>query len=505
VLAATVTTAARRFGDRTCLVAPSGWELSYRALDRASDEAAVALSRRGLGEGGVLAVVLPPCPEYTVLYAAAAKLGAATAGVNHRLTGPEREAVLGTAGADLVVGTTELLPDAVRAPVVTVEPVRRDGGGDGPDVLSGLREPGGTPPPLADDAERTVAIVFTSGTTGAPKGAVFAGRQLDFICGVDTGRLWADPAAPPAHALSGTSATHLGPMTKLAGNLHRGGTTHLVDRWRADDALRATAEHRMPAVAGIPTQIALMLRRPLLDELDLSCVRAVVVGGGPAAPALVREARERFGAPVAVRYACTEAGIGVGTALDDPPEDAEETVGRAHAGVELTIRDAEGRWLPAGETGEVCLRSPAVMSGYHRDPAATTAAFWPDGAARTGDLGFVDERGRLHLVGRSKEMFVRGGYNVYPMEVEAVLSTHPGIAEVCVVPRTDPVMGEVGVAVVVVRAGSPTPGLEELRSFAAPRLARHKLPEDLVVLDTLPLTPMDKVDRRAVAELASER
>lgn len=505
MLARTVTEAARRFGDRTCLVAPTGWALSYAALDRASDEAAVALARRGVGEGGVLAVVLPPCPEYTVLYAAAAKLGAATAGVNHRLTAPEREAVLDVADADLVVATAGLLPDAPRGPVATVEPVRRDGGGDGTDVLAGLREPGGTPPPLADDPDRTVAVVFTSGTTGVPKGVVFAGRQLEFICGVDTGHVWADPTTPPAHALSGTSATHLGPMTKLAGNLHRGGTTHLVDRWRADDALRATAEHRMPAVAGIPTQVALMLHRPLLDELDLTCVRAVVMGGGPAAPALVREARERLGAPVAVRYACTEAGIGVGTAFDDPPEDAEESVGRAHDGVELTIRDDGGAALPAGEIGEVCLRSPAVMSSYHRDPVATAAAFWPDGAVRTGDLGFVDERGRLHLVGRSREMFVRGGYNVYPMEVEAVLSTHPAVAEVCVVPRADPVMGEVGVAVVVARDGSPTPGLEDLRSFAAHRLARHKLPEDLVLLDALPLTPMDKVDRRAVAGLVTER
>jgi acyl-CoA synthetase (AMP-forming)/AMP-acid ligase II len=287
-------------------------------------------------------------------------------------------------------------------------------------------------------------------------------------------------------------------MTKLAGNLHRGTTTHLVDRWRAGDALRLTAEHRMPAVAGIPTQVALMLRRRELDDLDLTCVRTVVMGGGPATPALVREARERFRAPVAVRYACTEAGIGVGTAFDDPPEDAEESVGRAHDGVELTVRDPDGRPLPVGEVGEVCLRSPAVMSGYHRDPGASAAAFCRDGAVRTGDLGSVDERGRLHLAGRSKEMFVRGGYNVYPMEVEGVLAAHPAVADVCVVPREDPVMGEVGVAVVVPRPGVAPPDLDSLRAFAAPRLARHKLPEELRIIDTLPLTPMDKVDRGAV-------
>lgn len=386
---------------------------------------------------------------------------------------------------------------------MVVEPVRREGGGDGPDVLAGLRSPGAAPPPLPEDRDRPVAVVFTSGTTGLPKGAVFAGRQLGFICGVDTGHVWADPAVPPSHALAGTSLTHLGPMTKLAGNLHRGGTTHLRERWSAADALRLIARHRMPAIGGIPTQLALMLRRPEMDELDLGCVRAVLIGGGPASPALVREARERLRAVLAVRYACTEAGIGVGTAFDDPPEDAEVSVGRAHDGVELTVRDEDGRPVPGGEVGEVCLRSPAVMSGYHRDPSATAEAFRPDGAVRTGDLGFIDDRGRLHLAGRSREMFVRGGYNVYPMEVEAVLAGHPAVADVCVVPRADPVMGEVGVAVVVARPGAAPPDLEQLRSFAADRLARHKLPEDVRTVDALPLTPMDKVDRGAVAALVA--
>ncbi len=494
MLARTVTEAARRFGDRTALVAPTGWSCSYADLDRLSDEAAAGLARAGLAEGHVLALVLPSCPEHVVLYAAAAKLGAVTAGVNHRLTPHERDAVLGVADADLVVSTPELAPGAdVGAPVLTVTPA-----GATADALAGLRVPGGTPPPLPDDDDRPVAIVFTSGTTGLPKGAVFAGRQIRFICQVDTGAVWSDPSVAPAHALAGTSLTHLGPTTKLAGNLHRGGTTHLVGRWRAEDALRLTAEHRMPVLAGIPTQLALMLRRPELDTLDLDCVRAIVIGGGPATPALVREARERLGAALAVRYACTEAGIGVGTAFDDPVEDAEESVGRAHGGVELTIRDEAGAAVPSGAIGEVCLRSPAVMSGYHRDPVATAAAFWDDGAVRTGDLGHLDDRGRLHLVGRSKEMFVRGGYNVYPMEVEAVLANHPAVTDVVLVPRPDDVMGEVGVAVVVPRDPAAPPTLASLRSFGADRLARHKLPEDLRVVEALPLTPMEKVDRAAL-------
>ena len=130
---------------------------------------------------------------------------------------------------------------------------------------------------------------------------------------------------------------------------------------------------------------------------------------------------------MAVRYACTEAGTGLGTASPTRPEDAEVSVGRAHPGVELALRDLDsGTDVRPGEVGEVCLRSPAVMSGYWRDPEATAAAFWPDGFVRTGDLGHLDDQGRLRLVGRAKEMYVRGGYNVYPMEVEAVLAAHPG-------------------------------------------------------------------------------
>jgi acyl-CoA synthetase (AMP-forming)/AMP-acid ligase II len=240
-----------------------------------------------------------------------------------------------------------------------------------------------------------------------------------------------------------------------------------------------------------------MLRDPSFDRYDLRAVQAIVVGGGPASASLIREARRRFDAAVAVRYSCTEAGIGVGTAFDDPPGDAEESVGRAHHGVSLTIRDDEGV-LGRDEVGEVCLRSPAVMTGYHRDAEATAAAFTPDGSVRTGDLGYVDDRGRLHLVGRTREMYVRGGYNVYPVEVENVLAESPLVADVVVVSRPDEVMGEIGVAFVVPVDGDRPPTLDEIRTFAESRLAHHKLPEDLRVVDDLPLTAMDKVDRSAL-------
>ncbi|HVJ95923.1 MAG TPA: class I adenylate-forming enzyme family protein, partial [Acidimicrobiia bacterium] len=408
MLPSTVAEAARRFADRTAYVTPRGWDLSYAAIERISDEVAGGLAARGVGAGDVVAVILPPGPEFLLVYVAAAKLGAITAGVNDRLSQREREAILDVAGPTLVVQDIDPAPDETS-------------------VLADLRIPGYQPAPLADDPERPVAIIFTSGTTGLPKGALYCNRQLAFITQTDVGDNW----DTGGRSFTGTSFAHLGFITKLPGNLRRGGTTFIMERWRARAALELVAREKMTSLAGVPTQLALMLRDPEFDSFDLSSVQMIIAGGGPITPGLAEEVRRRFGARLATRYSCTEAGIGLGTAFDDPDEDAIVSVGRPHPSVEVALRDQDG------EVGEVCIRSAAIMSGYWRDLEQTKAAFTDDGFVRTGDLGWIDEQGRLRLVGRSKEMYVRGGYNVYPVEVEAVLSEHPDVTAVAVVPRPD--------------------------------------------------------------------
>ena len=495
MLADVVREAAARYGDHPLYVASDGSVLTYAALDRRSEAVAIALARRGVGIGDVVGLLVPSGPTYALVYAAAAKLGAATAGVNDRLTAVERRRCLDVARPRLVVATAALAEetDLGRCSTVgdVVEPSELAGTTDGPAASTVAR--------LDADPERPVAIVFTSGTTGDPKAAVFAEAQLDAISEVDGAMRWGGGG----RGLASTSFSHLGYMTKLPQVLRGGGTSFLMDRWSADGALEMVGRHRITVLGGIPTQVALMLRSERFDGTDISSVRLIALGGGPATGALVREARERFGAPVVVRYTCTEAGVGVGTAVDDPPEDAEQSVGRARVGVELSIRDDGDRPVAVGETGQVCLRSAAVMAGYYGDPAATAAVLTDDGAVRTGDLGWMDERGRLHLTGRMKEMYVRGGYNVHPQEVEGVLAGHPGVAQVVVVGRPDPVMGEIGVAVVVARDPVRPPTLEELRSFGAGTLAAYKLPEALVVTDELPRTAMEKVDRRALADVVA--
>lgn len=497
-LATVVPEAARRFGDTPALVTPAGWGITYAELDVISDEVAAALATKlGIGEGDLVVLSLPSSVDYVVAYAALAKLGAITAGINPRLTAAERGRIVERAKPVRVLAAPELADGMpLRTKVTVVEP-----GNDLASVLEEVRDgfAGATPPPLADpgDPERLVAVIFTSGTTGTPKGAMFGNAELAAITAADVGDRWGGGG----HMLATTAFPHVGFMTKLPWYLRLGTTQHLIDRWDAREILRLLSEHRMASLGGVAPQVALLLREPTFDEFDLSSVQTIVMGGAASPPAMVAEARARFGAAYSIRYSSTESGgVGTGTAFDADDVEALETVGRPRPGVEVEIRDADGHPLPDGEIGEVCLRSPCMLRGYWRDPEATAEAL-RDGWLHTGDLGRIDERGCLRLAGRAKELFIRGGYNVYPQEVEAVLLSHPGVAAVAVVPRPHPELGEIGVAVVVPTDPASPPTLDELRAHARESLAAYKVPEALRIVDDLPQTAMQKLDRAALAEV----
>ena len=485
--------AAHDFGPRPAFVTSTGESLSFEQLEQAASGVAAGLHERGLGDGSVVGLVLPSDLDYVSIYLGAAHIGAVTAGVNPLLTPPEVAGCLDRLGADLVVVDPSLAHVVAPGAAGRVE-VLEDGDDPtrvGGSLRAGTSERARAGLAAAPDDERPVCICFTSGSTSQPKATWFAYRQLRAVAEIDTGGAWGG-----GHGLSSTQFAHVGFMTKLPWMLACGRTTHLLERWSAGEALELTARHRMAAVNGVAPQIALMVRHPLAARLDFSAVRAVVAGGGASSPELVRTARERFGAPYSIRYSSTESGgVGLATALDADDDEACHSIGRPRPGVEAEIRDASGVRLATGETGELWVRSPAVMSGYWRDPASTADALI-DGWLRTGDLAAVDRRGLYRLAGRTIEMYIRGGYNVYPMEVQGVLEGHPEVREVAVVARADPVMGEIGVAVVAPRDSSNPPTLEQLRAFGSETLARHKLPEALELIDALPRNPSGKVDRR---------
>ncbi|NUS56503.1 MAG: acyl--CoA ligase [Streptomycetaceae bacterium] len=495
VVAAVLREAARRFPERRALVQGST-AFTYAGLDALTDQVAAGFARRGVRAGDLAALVLPTGPEYVVAYLALARLGAVTTGVGPRYMAAERAKVLAQAQPELVIATDELAEGVPSGPeLLLCTPAK-----EAAEVWRDLRTDAIPPAPRVtgvDDPDLPETVVFTSGTTGTPKGALFTSRQIAAITEMDTGGRWGEGGPQ----LVATGLPHVGFMTKLAGYLKLGATMHLLGRWRAEDALRIVARERIPYIGGVAAQVSLLLRRPEFDTYDFSHVRGLIVGAGPSPAPVVREARERFGAGYSIRYSMTESGgLGTLTAFDAPEEEALHTVGRPRPGTELEIRDPEtGAVLTQGEAGQICLRAPSVMAGYWRNPEDTAKALDPDRWLRTGDLGRIGEDGCLRITGRISDMYIRGGYNVFPLEVESVLLAHPSVASVAVTPRPSAVMGEIGVAVVVPRAGTPTPTLEDLREFAGPRLAAYKLPEALRIVDELPLTGMDKIDRKALA------
>jgi len=488
--------ASRRYANRPAVQPSTGPPIGYADLDRISDEVAVGLTRRGLAEGSVLLLSLPSGLPYLVAYLAAAKLGAITAGANPRLGASERTVLARTVSPDLVLATDDLvggIPDYLEVNLVSASESVSD-------LLTDCREPDQRPDRLPTDPDRAVCICFTSGSTGNPKGALFANRQLEAIAEMDRGGAWGEGG----HLISGTALAHVGAMTKVGWQLAAGTTLHLLDRWKASDVLDLVDRFRIPAITGVAAQVALMLDDPSFDDHDFDCVEAIVVGGGPSPPDLVTAARKKFGAPYSNRYSSTESGgIGLATALDANDEEALHTVGRPRPGVDADVRDDEGCPVAPGEVGELWLNTPSSMVGYRNDPEATAATL-VGGWLRTGDRAQVDDQGCYRLAGRLDDMYIRGGYNVHPQEVEAVISAHDGVAEVTVVPRADPVLGQVGVAVIVPTDPDHPPTLNDLVRISRAALAAYKVPEDLLVVDALPLNSAHKLDRRALSQVVAE-
>ncbi len=502
--------AARVNGDVEAYVEPATDDRSRRAMtfgawERAADGVAGLLAAHGVGPGTVVCLLLPSSIDYMIVYAAAARLGAVTSGVNLRLGRSEVTSIVQRTGPVVTV-----LDDETPAPDGPIGTVLR---------RADCTAASGGPPPQAwpvTSSDDPVAVVWTSGTTGLPKGAVFDHDNL---------RAVAEAADVLSEAgdrrLSPLPFAHVGSMTRVWDEASNGVTTVITPTpWRASDAVPIMEAERITVAQGVPTQWALVLDRPELATADLTSLRVAGTGASRVPAELVASLRAALRVPVVVRYTSTEASLGTGTVPGDPDGAVADTVGRPVPGVELAVCGDDGTPLLAGEVGRVHLRSAAVMRGYWGGPPtgpgaaglvldlnATAGVLDDDGWLTTGDFGYLDDDGRLHLVGRANELYIRGGYNVYPAEVERALGDHPAVGQVAVVGAPDPVLGEIGVAFVVPADGVDVDAstlLAGLRETARRTLADYKSPDRVVVVHHLPLTSMMKVDKRALTDQAAE-
>jgi acyl-CoA synthetase (AMP-forming)/AMP-acid ligase II len=485
--------------------------LTYGDWDALASRVAVALAVRGVRPGEVVALLLPSTPLYLVAYLAAARLGAVTTGINVRYRRTEIGHILRRSGAALLIGVERWHDADFRSAVEGMRgdlPELRDVVWLSSELLQsstagavGALGGTGTTVDTHVAPDDPVAIVFTSGTTGVPKGAFYTHRNLLALAEIEARRHAGGEPPSRKHLAAGLSFAHIGTMARIAVHIGNRGASLVHDAFDPAAVLEVIERERLPHLGGIPTQIIMLLDHPDRARRDLSSLETVLIGGAPAAPALIRRIEESLGAVVSVRYSSTEVGIATASLAGDPPEVLATTVGKPTPGVELRLVDPDNRPVPAGTPGEVVVRSPATMRGYWRDPEATAATVDAGGWIHTGDLGVLDEAGYLRLRGRKSEMFIRGGYNVYPAEVEDVLALHPKVARAAVLGIPDPVFGEIGWAFVVPRDPSALPTLAELRTFVGTELASFKRPDGLTVLDDMPVTPMFKVDKRALAAL----
>jgi acyl-CoA synthetase (AMP-forming)/AMP-acid ligase II len=456
--------------------------LTYLALAERSSGVAAALADRGVRRGDVVAIRLPTSIEYALVYLGALRLGAVATGVNPRLGRREIEGILSRARPVATVYGDEDEAATSAGAVLRRGEVAAVPGGD----------PAWRPAYLRPDDP--VAIVWTSGTTGTPKGAVFDHRNLEALSHA-TGEL----SRAFDRRLSPVPFAHVGFMTRLWDEIGKAMTSVIVPTpWSAAGAVDLLESERITVGQGVPTQWELILRQPDLDRRDFSTLRLIGTGAARVPAPLVAALRRTFKCPVVVRYATTEASVISGTLGDDPPEVVEATVGAPGPTVEVRIADDEGRALPTGDVGMIEVRSGAVMQGYLGDEHQSPIR--PDGWLITGDAGSIDSDGRIRLVGRQSEMYIRGGYNVYPLEVEQVLSEHPAVAEAAVSGIPDQVLGSIGVAWIVPAAGSTPPDLNGLRRWCRENLADYKAPDRLVLVNELPRNQMGKVDKLVLQE-----
>ena len=503
-----------RFGDRDALIScAQGRRYSYTELGAAVDELGRSLMAAGVATGDRIGIWSPNCAEWTLVQYATAKIGAILVNVNPAYRTSELEYALAQSGCRMLIAAPAFKSSDYRAMIAEVRErltaLERVVFLDGPDwdeLVAGGAEVRAED--LRARAERLrpddrINIQYTSGTTGFPKGAVLTHRNIlnnGFFVGEGCRYTESDRVCIPVPFY------HCFGM--VMGNL--GATTHgaamviPAPAFDPEATLAACARERCTSLYGVPTMFIAMLGHPEFDRYDLSSLRTGIMAGSPCPVEVMKRVIELMHMDeVGICYGMTETSpVSTQTAPDDPLDKRVGSVGRVHPHVEVKVIDpADGRTVERGAGGELCTRGYSVMAGYWNDAERTAEAIDADGWMHTGDLATMDDDGYVNIVGRIKDMVIRGGENVYPREVEEFLYGHPDIADVQVIGVPDQRYGEELMAWVIPRNGASLDA-DDVRRFCQGRIAHYKVPRYVKLVDGFPMTVTGKVQKFKMRELA---
>jgi long-chain acyl-CoA synthetase len=468
--------------------------LTFGEFRDAALRVAAGLQARGVEPGDRVGLVLPNVVSFPVVFYGALLAGAAVVPMNPLLKAREVEYYLRDSGAKVVVALAPAEPVVEAAGTVGIDAVTV-----GPTLPEELMD-GGALDAAVDRADDDLAVIlYTSGTTGQPKGAELTHANL------------AGNARTTAETLleSTTDDVVMGclPLFHVFGltcglntTVLRGSTLTLIPRFDGAKALSVIERDKVTIFEGVPTMFSAMLHSDDADKVDVSSLRLCVSGGSAMPVEVMRSFEETFGCIILEGYGLSETSP-VASFNHPHAERKPGSIGTPIAGVEMRLVDDDGTDVRAGEVGEIAIRGENVMKGYWQRPEDTEKSI-PDGWFRTGDLARQDDDGYFFIVDRKKEMIIRGGYNVYPREIEEALYEHPAVAEVACIGIAHPELGEEVAAAVALKPGASAE-VEELRNFVKERVAAYKYPRQLWLVDSLPKGPTGKILRRAVEVPAS--
>ncbi len=485
-----------------CLI--GGTTTTYRELDEQSGRLAAGLRESGLSPGQVVALQLPNIPQFLTAYFGALKAGLVVLPLNPLLMAPELEYHLGDSAAGILIGFEGLHTEASKACETTGVPQYLVSSGRGPlpdggrpvsELFSAgpLDEPGGDVVPRSPDD--TAVLVYTSGTTGKPKGAELTHFQLYMNCTVAGGLFG---ARSDDVVLAVLPFFHVFGLSSVINVFARyGGCLSILPRFQPAAVLDAIEKDRCTVIGGVPTMLHALAQMDITGR-DLSALRVAVSGGASLPEDIMRTFEGKYGIEVLEGYGLTETASSC--SFNRPGDRRLLSIGKPLWGVTMRVADPLDQPLPPGRehVGEILVRGHNVMKSYLGQPEATAATL-RGGWLHTGDLGYMDPDGFYFIVDRAKDLVIRGGYNVYPREIEEVLYAHPGILEAAVIGKPDERLGEEVVAVVVRREGSSV-SADEIIAYCRGRLAAYKYPREIRFMDELPKGPSGKILKSALRD-----